>query len=90
MSDSFLVRGGAALSGSIAIGGAKNAALKLMVASLLSPGRHEIENVPNILDVEIMGRVLEHVGAAVTRTGTTLTLDVPEITAAEAPTQLAR
>lgn len=90
MSDSFLVRGGAALSGSIAIGGAKNAALKLMVASLLSPGRHEIENVPNILDVEIMGRVLEHVGAAVTRTGTTLTIDVPEIPVPEAPLDLVR
>ncbi len=90
MSDSFLVRGGAALSGSIAIGGAKNAVLKLMVASLLSPGRHEIENVPNILDVEIMGRVLEHVGAAVTRTGTTLTIDVPEIPVPEAPLDLVR
>lgn len=90
MSDSFLVRGGAALSGSIAIGGAKNAALKLMVASLLSPGRHEIENVPNILDVEIMGRVLEHIGAAVTRTGTTLTIDVPEIPVPEAPLDLVR
>ena len=61
-----------------------------MVASLLSPGRHEIGNVPNILDVEMMGRVLGHVGAAVTRTGTTLTIDVPEIPVPEAPLDLVR
>jgi len=90
MSDSFLVRGGTRLSGSIAVGGAKNAALKHMVASLLAPGTHHIENVPNILDVEIMGRVLEHVGARCTRDGTTLTVDVPEDPVPEAPLDLVR
>lgn len=90
MSDSFLVRGGVALSGSIAVGGAKNAALKHMVASLLSPGRHVIENVPGILDVKIMSRVLEHVGATLAHTETTLTIDVPEHPVPEAPLELVR
>ncbi len=90
MSDSFLVRGGTRLSGSIAVGGAKNAALKHMVASLLAPGTHHIENVPDILDVDIMGRVLEHVGARCTRDGTTLTIDVPEDPIPEAPLDLVR
>jgi UDP-N-acetylglucosamine 1-carboxyvinyltransferase len=90
MSDSFLVQGGARLSGSIAIGGAKNAVLKHMVASLLAPGVHHLENVPNIVDVEIMARVLQHVGATYVREGTTLTIDVPEDPVPEAPLDLVR
>jgi UDP-N-acetylglucosamine 1-carboxyvinyltransferase len=90
MSDSFLIRGGTPLAGSIAVGGAKNAALKLMVASLLAPGRHEISNVPDIVDVEIMGRVLEHAGATCTRTGDMLTIIVPEDPIPEAPLDLVR
>ncbi len=90
MSDSFLVRGGTPLSGSIAVGGAKNAALKLMVASLLAPGTHEIKNVPDIVDVEIMGRVLEHVGATCERAGDKLTITVPQDPVPEAPLDLVR
>ncbi|MDK1097801.1 MAG: UDP-N-acetylglucosamine 1-carboxyvinyltransferase, partial [Actinomycetota bacterium] len=51
MSDSLVVQGGTPLSGTVAVGGAKNAALKHMVAALMAPGRHQIENVPEILDV---------------------------------------
>lgn len=90
MTDSFRIVGGNALAGSIAVGGAKNAVLKHMVASLLAPGVHTIENVPNILDVDIMGRVLEHVGATCERTGTTLTISVPEEPVPEAPLDLVR
>ena len=90
MSDSIIVRGGIPLSGSIGVLGAKNAVLKHMVASLLAPGRHTIENVPGILDVEIMGRVLDHVGASCVTEATTLTIDVPEDPNPEAPLELVR
>ena len=90
MSDSFLIRGGTPLAGSVAVGGAKNAALKLMVATLLAPGTHEVGNVPDIVDVEIMGRVLEHVGAQCRRKGNTLTITVPEEPIPEAPLDLVR
>jgi UDP-N-acetylglucosamine 1-carboxyvinyltransferase len=90
MSDSFLIRGGTSLAGTHAVGGAKNAALKLMVASLLAPGTHTIENVPDIVDVEIMGRVLQHVGADCDRLGNTLTITVPERPVPEAPLDLVR
>ncbi|TDI55353.1 MAG: UDP-N-acetylglucosamine 1-carboxyvinyltransferase [Acidobacteria bacterium] len=90
MADSFHVRGGTALSGSIKIGGAKNAALKLMVASLLAPGKHHIGNVPNIVDVDTMARVLEHVGATCDRDGSMLTIDVPDDPLPEAPLDLVR
>jgi UDP-N-acetylglucosamine 1-carboxyvinyltransferase len=90
MSDAIFVRGGTPLDGTVAVLGAKNAVLKHMVATLLAPGEHRIENVPNILDVDIMGRVLEHVGATCTRSGTTLTVTVPEDPNPEAPLDLVR
>jgi len=62
--ESLRVVGGSRLEGEISVLGAKNAALKHMVATLLAPGVHHLTNVPRILDVEIMGKVLEHVGAS--------------------------
>jgi UDP-N-acetylglucosamine 1-carboxyvinyltransferase len=90
MSPSIVVQGGKRLSGSLQVLGAKNAVLKHMVAALLAPGKHTIENVPDIVDVDIMGRVLEHVGAICEREGTTLHIDVPEDPNPEAPLDLVR
>ncbi|MEN8113741.1 MAG: UDP-N-acetylglucosamine 1-carboxyvinyltransferase [Actinomycetota bacterium] len=74
----------------MAVLGAKNAALKHMVATLLAPGVHHLSNVPRILDVEIMGNVLRHVGATCERDGTTLEIVVPEVPNPEAPLDLVR
>lgn len=90
MSDLIRVRGGASLHGEVSVLGAKNAVLKHMVATLLAPGTHTIHNVPTILDVEIMGKVLEHVGATCTRSGHTLEITVPQEPTAEAPLDLVR
>ena len=88
--ESLRVTGGARLDGEVAILGAKNAVLKHMVATLLAPGIHRLSNVPRILDVEIMGDVLRHVGATCERDGTTLEIDVPEEPNPEAPLDLVR
>ena len=88
--ESLRVVGGNRLAGEVAVLGAKNAALKHMVATLLAPGVHRLSNVPRILDVEIMGNVLRHVGATCERSGTTLEIDVPEIPNPEAPLDLVR
>jgi len=84
------VVGGTPLEGELSVLGAKNAALKHMVATLLAPGIHHLSNVPRILDVEIMGSVLRHVGATCERDGTTLTIVVPEDPNPEAPLDLVR
>jgi len=88
--DTFHVTGGRALRGEVAALGAKNAALKHMVATLLAPGTHRLSNVPGIIDVDIMGQVLDHVGATCRRDGTVLTVDVPEAPTPEAPLELVR
>lgn len=88
--EQFVVEGGARLHGSIGVLGAKNAVLKHLVATLLAPGSHTITNVPGILDVEIMGQVLEHIGASCRFDGTAVVVDVPEDLLPEAPIDLVR
>ncbi|MCB1246457.1 MAG: UDP-N-acetylglucosamine 1-carboxyvinyltransferase [Acidimicrobiia bacterium] len=90
MSDAIAIRGGRRLDGSVAVLGAKNAVLKHMVAALLAPGEHHISNVPDILDVRIMSRVLEHVGATCALRDATLAISVPEEPNPEAPLDLVR
>jgi len=88
--ESLRVSGGSALFGDVSVLGAKNAALKHMVATLLAPGTHRLSNVPRNLDVEIMCAVLDHVGARCERDGTTLQVEVPEAPLPEAPLDLVR
>jgi UDP-N-acetylglucosamine 1-carboxyvinyltransferase len=84
------VVGGTPLRGEVEVLGAKNAVLKHMVAALLAPGVHRLDNVPGILDVDVMGQVLDHVGATCRRDGTTLHIDVPQRPRPEAPLDLVR
>lgn len=76
--DCFVVHPNGPLAGSVRAGGAKNSALKLMAACLLAEGRHELANVPRIVDVEIMTEVLQALGASVERRADGhLVIDVP-------------
>jgi UDP-N-acetylglucosamine 1-carboxyvinyltransferase len=84
------VTGGVPLRGSVAVLGAKNAVLKHMVATLLAPGHHVLDNVPGIVDVDLMCRVLEHIGASCRRDGHALHIDVPVEPNPEAPLELVR
>jgi UDP-N-acetylglucosamine 1-carboxyvinyltransferase len=63
--DRILIRGGRPLSGEIQIGGAKNAALPLMAAGLLTDQRLVLSNVPRLADVHTMTLLLEQHGLAV-------------------------
>jgi UDP-N-acetylglucosamine 1-carboxyvinyltransferase len=93
----FEVTGGTALTGRVRVTGAKNSALKLMAAALLAAGPTTIEEVPDILDVAIMSRVLQRLGCDVTyeRTpgsggGGRVRVDVPETPSTETDYDLVR
>ncbi|MDQ3991853.1 MAG: UDP-N-acetylglucosamine 1-carboxyvinyltransferase, partial [Actinomycetota bacterium] len=86
----FLVFGGRRLSGTVPIGGAKNAALKLMAASLLAEGRSVIRNVPDIQDCRTMGDVLERLGAGVDRSDHAVAIDASGQLGMETPYELVR
>ena len=66
--DRIRIRGGRPLSGEIIIGGAKNAALPLMAAGLLTEERLVLTNVPRLADIETMASLLAQHGIAVDRT----------------------
>jgi UDP-N-acetylglucosamine 1-carboxyvinyltransferase len=63
--DRIRIRGGARLSGAIPVSGAKNAALKLMAASLLTAEPLVLRNVPRLADVRAMGDLLKGFGVSV-------------------------
>ena len=86
----FLVEGGARLSGDVEISGAKNAALKLVAAALLAPGKTTLRNVPRIKDVNTMRAVLDGLGAESTFSGSTLEIDAADIDSFTAPYELVR
>ena len=78
--EAFRIQGGTPLTGRVAVRGAKNSVLKLMAVALLAEGRTTITNVPDIMDVAIMARLIERLGAHVTfdRPARSLTIDVPD------------
>jgi UDP-N-acetylglucosamine 1-carboxyvinyltransferase len=65
--DQIVVEPAGPLQGTVSAGGAKNSALKLMVACLLTEGCTTLSNVPRIADVETMAEVLRATGATVER-----------------------
>ena len=81
MTKTLRLRGGKPLNGTIKVAGAKNAATKMMIASLLTNEPVRLLNCPQIEDVAITAALCEGVGAEVTREGDTLTLVTPKITA---------
>lgn len=71
--DSLLIKGGVPLHGEVSISGAKNAVLPIMAATLLTRERCVIRRVPNLSDVQFMGRILSSLGATVKIEGDTVT-----------------
>jgi UDP-N-acetylglucosamine 1-carboxyvinyltransferase len=64
--DNIRVRGGKPLHGKVRISGAKNAALPILCASLLTDGQHVFRNVPELRDIETTAQLLRHLGSDVT------------------------
>lgn len=71
----FEITGGTPLHGSITLQGSKNAALPLMAASILHPGRTTLHHVPAIRDVDVMIEILENIGCTVQKDKGTLIID---------------
>jgi UDP-N-acetylglucosamine 1-carboxyvinyltransferase len=65
----IVVRGGGPLHGRVVVPGAKNSVLKLMATTILCDGAFELSNVPDIVDVGIMGDLLAAIGVEMTQTG---------------------
>ncbi|HNH35813.1 MAG TPA: UDP-N-acetylglucosamine 1-carboxyvinyltransferase, partial [Rhodocyclaceae bacterium] len=88
--DKLLIEGNGPLRGEIAISGAKNAALPLLCAALLSREPVTFTNVPALQDIRTMLRLLEQMGVRVEREGDRVTLDAAELTSPVAPYELVK
>jgi UDP-N-acetylglucosamine 1-carboxyvinyltransferase len=87
----LLIRGGRPLQGEVRISGAKNAALPIMCASLLAAGPLELENVPHLMDVSTMAKLLTQMGVRIERgAGARMTLQADVIREPVAPYDLVR
>jgi UDP-N-acetylglucosamine 1-carboxyvinyltransferase len=95
--DQIIIHGGRPLAGSLPISGAKNAALPLMAASLLTDSALVLENVPCVIDIASMGNLLAELGAEVIEVaprngayGKTVTLSAAGLKDVIAPYELVR
>lgn len=84
----IIIHGGKPLSGSVVIGGAKNAVLKMMAAALLTKGVSVLRNVPHLTDVYTMAEVIKYLGAKVKFANNELEIDAREVQDIEAPYEL--
>lgn len=90
--DFYIVKGGNKLNGTVTISGAKNAALPIIVASLLAEGTTVLHNVPNLKDIQTILQVIECLGAQYQFdiNTNTLTIHVNSLKNAEVPYELVK
>ena len=61
--EQYVVKGGVPLRGEVSIGGAKNAALGILAAAIMTDETVTIENVPNVRDTRVLLQAIEGIGA---------------------------
>ncbi len=89
--DKIIIEGGHPLHGEITISGAKNAALPLICATLLAPGRHILRNVPDLRDTRTILTLLEQFGVRWQRLDDgSLAIDTHDLADYEAPYELVK
>jgi UDP-N-acetylglucosamine 1-carboxyvinyltransferase len=88
--DKLVVTGGGRLSGEVTISGAKNAALPILCASLLSAEPLKLTNVPGLNDIGTMLKLLAQMGVKVERDGNTVTLDAGALHNPVAPYEMVK
>jgi len=84
------IHGGTPLSGEVRVAGAKNAALPIMAASLLTAAPFRVSNVPELNDVATMVQLLERMGVKAKRSAHAVELDASHVTEPFAPYELVK
>jgi UDP-N-acetylglucosamine 1-carboxyvinyltransferase len=88
--DKIVIEGGRTLQGEVSISGAKNAALPILVSSLLSDGENTYTNVPKLQDIQSIKDLLANLGARIESDGNTVRIDASGLCNHEAPYDLVR
>jgi len=87
--DKMIIEGGEKLKGTVQVSGAKNAALPILVSALLAEGPCTFQNVPELMDIRTVNKLLRGFGAKVEGT-TTVRIDASHINNIEAPYELVK
>lgn len=88
--EKFIIKGGYPLTGDVKINGAKNAALPIIAASLLTKENVTLKQIPRVSDVFTMLKVLQTIGCNTKLKGNVLSIDASQITSTEAPYKLVK
>lgn len=88
--DTIVITGGNRLCGEVRISGAKNAALPILASTILGGGECVITNVPRVVDVLTMGKLLSIFGAKVSHEGNRAVIKADVIDSTEAPYDLVK
>lgn len=88
--DKIIIHGGERLIGEVKISGSKNATLPLFASCILTGGENIFHNVPNLKDVETIGKVLKNLGIKIDSHGSTYRINAQEVTNCEAPYELVK
>ncbi|HEV8538555.1 MAG TPA: UDP-N-acetylglucosamine 1-carboxyvinyltransferase [Bacteroidota bacterium] len=83
--DKFVIHGGRKLKGTIAISGAKNAAIALMPATLLASGKYRFSNMPELRDIATMAKLLQMMGVDIEKETHVLNVNTFRVNKFEAP-----
>lgn len=67
--EQYIIKGGNPLVGEVVIGGAKNAALGVLAAAVMTDGECHIDNMPDVRDINVLLQAMEQIGATIKRTG---------------------
>lgn len=86
----IVIEGNKTLTGTIKVSGAKNSAVALIPAAILSNGIVTIENVPNISDIDALNEILEYLGAKVERNSSIMKIDSRNIVNKEIPEAISK
>jgi UDP-N-acetylglucosamine 1-carboxyvinyltransferase len=88
--DKLLINGGKHLTGEVTIAGAKNAALPILCAGLLTADTLHLSNVPRLQDVATMEKLLRQMGLSIEKNGEVLSLSGRDINKPEAPYEMVK
>lgn len=88
--EKIIVEGGHRLEGTVTISGAKNAALPMLVSSLLAEGWNVYHNVPDLRDIRTIKRLLTDLGGQVETEGNEVKVNTASLNSHEAPYDLVK
>lgn len=86
----LIIDGGNRIGGEVRVGGAKNSVLPILAATVLNGGINVVHDIPKLLDVDIMEKILTALGCSVKRENGTIVVDSKDLTEHEIPEELVR